>query len=99
MAKIIFRQEAIDDLNNIWNYTYEMWSENQADKYYTMLKIACEAIGKKPPIGKKYTQISPNLFGLHSGRHIIFYQVVQEDEIEIVRILHEQMDLKRRLDL
>lgn len=99
MAKVIFRQEAINDLNNIWNYTYEKWSENQADKYYTMLKIACEAIGKNPAIGKKYTQISPNLLGLHSGRHIVFYQVVQENEVEIVRILHEQMDLKRRLDL
>jgi toxin ParE1/3/4 len=34
MAKVVFRQEAINDLNNIWKYTYEKWSENQADKYY-----------------------------------------------------------------
>jgi len=27
MVKIIFRQEAIDDLNYIWDYTYEKWSE------------------------------------------------------------------------
>jgi toxin ParE1/3/4 len=32
MAKIIFRKEAIDDLTDIWDYTFEKWSENQADK-------------------------------------------------------------------
>ena len=37
MAKVILRQEAINDLNNIWNYTYEKWSENQAVKYYGTL--------------------------------------------------------------
>jgi toxin ParE1/3/4 len=33
MAKVILRQEAIDDLNDIWDYTFEEWSEVQADKY------------------------------------------------------------------
>lgn len=33
MANVILRQKAIDDLNDIWEYTFEEWSENQADKY------------------------------------------------------------------
>jgi len=45
MAKVILRQAAIDDLNDIWDYTFERWSENQADKYYTILKLACKEIG------------------------------------------------------
>jgi len=45
MAKVIFRQKAIDDLNNIWNYTFEKWTEEQADKYYAILKMACNGIG------------------------------------------------------
>jgi toxin ParE1/3/4 len=32
MAKVILRQKAIDDLNNIWDYTFEKWSEKQANK-------------------------------------------------------------------
>ncbi len=52
MAKVVFRQKAIDDLNNIWNYTFEKWSENQADKHYTILKMACNGIGENPEIGK-----------------------------------------------
>ena len=64
MAKIILRQEAIDDLKNIWEYTFEKWSESQADKYYSMLKLSCKEIGKNPEIGKEYDEINKNLFGL-----------------------------------
>lgn len=54
MAKVIFRQEAIDDLNNIWDYTFEKWSENQADKYYATIRSACNAIGENPVLGREY---------------------------------------------
>ena len=97
MAKVILRQEAIDDLNNIWKYTLEKWSEIQADKYYATIKFACKEIGEIPNIGKEYKGVNNNLLGLKSGRHIIFYHIVSENEIEIIRILHERMDLKNRL--
>lgn len=97
MAKVILRQEAIDDLNDIWNYTFEQWSENQADKYYATLKFACKEIGENPELGREYEEISRNLLGLKSGKHIIFYHIISEDEIEVIRILHERMDLKSRL--
>lgn len=97
MAKVIFRQKAIDDLNEIWDYTFEKWSANQADKYYETIKSACERIGGNPEIGRSYEEISKNLFGLKSGKHIIFYQWISKARIEIVRILHERMELKNRL--
>lgn len=40
MAKVILRQKAIDDLNDIWEYTFEQWSEVHADKYYSTLSFA-----------------------------------------------------------
>jgi toxin ParE1/3/4 len=98
MAKVIFRQVAIDDLNDIWVYTLEEWSENQADKYYAALELACMQIGENPKLGKAYDGINRNILGLKSGQHIIFYQVISEDEIEVIRILHEQMDLKNRIN-
>jgi toxin ParE1/3/4 len=98
MAKVVLRQEAIADLNAIWEYTFEKWSENQADKYYATLKLACKEIGENPELGKEYDRINKNLLGLKSGKHIIFYQLVDNEEIEIIRILHERMDLKNRLD-
>lgn len=97
MAKVILRQEAIVDLNDIWNYTFEQWSEIQADKYYTTLKFACRQIGENPEIGRSYSGIRKNLLGLKIGKHIIFYHLISKDEIEVIRILHERMDLKNRL--
>ena len=98
MAKVILRQEAINDLNDIWTYTFEEWSEKQADKYYATLEFACMQIGENPELGKEYAGLKSNLLGLRTGKHIIFYQIISEHEVEIIRILHERMDLKSRLN-
>jgi toxin ParE1/3/4 len=98
MAKVVFRQEAIEDLNDIWIYTLEEWSENQADYYYAALKFACIKIGENPSLGKKYKGINYNLLGLRTGKHIIFYQVISNSEVEVIRILHERMDIINRLN-
>ena len=37
MAKYYFTKKAIEDLNSIWNYTINVWSEQQADVYYRMI--------------------------------------------------------------
>ncbi|AJR03391.1 MULTISPECIES: type II toxin-antitoxin system RelE/ParE family toxin [Flavobacteriaceae] len=97
MAKVILRQKAIDDLNDIWDYTFKKWSVKQADKYYATIKLTCNGIGENPNVGKEYDGISKNLLGLKSGKHIIFYQLISIDRIEVIRILHERMDLKNRI--
>ena len=97
MAKYELTNKAVQDLNNIWDYTFETWSEYQADKYYEMLLSSCQDIADNPELGKNYTGITSKLFGLKANRHIIFYRKSINNPIEITRILHEQMDLKNRL--
>lgn len=97
MAKVILRQEAIDDLTDIWDYTIREWSENQADTYYETIQFACKEIGENPKIGKVYPEINKNLLGFKSKKHLIFYHQTSDDEVEIIRILHERMDLKNRI--
>lgn len=97
MAKFKFTNNAIKDLSDIWNYTVETWSESQADKYYKLIINACSTIAKKPQIGKDYPEIYPNLKGKLTSKHIIFYREIDDQTIEITRILHERMDLKNKL--
>lgn len=97
MYRVILKQEAIDDLNEIWNYSLETWSQWQADKYYEAIELACIRIGQNPKIGKAYQGVRRNLLGLRSGRHIIFYEIISDEEIEVIRILHERMDLPSKL--
>mgnify|MGYP002632008070 FL=1 len=97
MAKLILRQKAINDLTDIWDYTIQCWSENQADNYHGMIKTACREIANDSVIGKKYDKVDGNLLGYKVGKHIVFYQQNPNDEIEVIRILHERMDLKNKL--
>lgn len=97
MAKFKLSNKAVDDLSQIWNYTFDKWSENQADTYYRMLLENCKEVACNPDLGKSYSEVVENLWGFKAGRHIILYRRIEENEIEITRILHEQMDLKSRI--
>lgn len=97
MAKYKLTNKAVEDLSTIWDYTFEVWSEKQADKYYDGLLSSCEEIGENPQLGKSYKGISKQLLGVETNRHIIFYRILKQDYVEITRILHERMDLKKRI--
>ena len=97
MAKYYLTKKAIEDLSNIWDYTFEEWSELQADRYYQMLIENFKEISQNPDLGKNYEDISTTLSGLKAGKHIIFYRRIASDEVEITRILHEMMELKRKI--
>ena len=97
MAKYKLTKKAVQDLNQIWNYTYDNWSENQADKYYEELICHCSKIAKDPNIGKQYEFLVEGLKGSKVNKHIVFYRQISEEKIEVERILHEGMDLKARL--
>jgi len=94
MANSKFTNKAVYDLAQIWNHTLNKWSEDQADRYYNMLLENCKVIAINPEIGKNYSGVTDNLFGFRAGRHIIFYRRIEDNEVEITRILHEQMDIK-----
>jgi toxin ParE1/3/4 len=97
MAKYRLTIKAVEDLTSIWNYTLEKWSEKQADKYYNLLVDNFNEIARNPQLGKNYSDVVENISGFRVGRHIIFYKQVLDSEIVVIRILHEQMDLKNRL--
>ena len=98
MAKYFLTNKAVEDLSRIWDYTYEVWSENQADKYYELLTSSFGEIVLNPRIGKNYTEIECGILGLRVGKHIVFYRMTRSGDIEILRILHQRMDLKSKIE-
>ena len=98
MAKLLFSNKAVEDLSEIWNYTAATWSEAQADKYYSLIIEACQRIaGDMTHLGKEYSEIMPGLYGHHTHKHIVFYRQPSAGTVEIIRILHERMDLKTHI--
>jgi toxin ParE1/3/4 len=62
-----------------------------------MLISTCQEIADTPNLGKNYSGITQNLLGIKTSRHIIFYRTINDNSVEITRILHERMDLKKRI--
>lgn len=52
MAEFHFTRKAVVDLNSIWNYSFEKWSEKQADKYYKVILETCKDLADNPEMGK-----------------------------------------------
>ncbi len=96
MAKYVLTRKAVADLENIWNYTVEVWSASQAEEYYLLLIDGFEELAANAEKGRNYDEIEPGLRGFRIGKHIVFY-LVFKSRIEVVRVLHEQMDLKWHL--
>jgi len=97
MAKFTLTNLAVEDLTDIWNYTFDQWSEKQADKYYEAIIDTCQDLAINPGLGKNYENIYAQLKGFPSGKHIIFYRELSSNQIEVARILHERMDFKNRI--
>jgi toxin ParE1/3/4 len=93
--KIIFLVEAIIDLEEIWTYTLTTWSLEQADRYYHLIMKETEYLSSNPGSGKDFSEIRKGYRCTKVKSHLIFYRY-SETEIEIVRILHESMDIPNK---
>ena len=99
MSKIKYRisKQAINDLNDIWIYTFNKWSKEQADRYYDLIIGEIEFIADNYLIGKSGEQTRKNYRVTKIKSHLIFYRKVEDGIVEVVRILHQRMDIKKKL--
>jgi toxin ParE1/3/4 len=96
--KYVISNEATKDLESIWLYTYQSWSESQADRYIDLIFEEIEAIRIDPTLGKDYSHIREGYYQTKVKSHFIFYKLNRvENQIEIIRILHQMMDIENRL--
>lgn len=91
-------EAANQDLEAIWLYTFENWSLEQADRYFNLIVDAIELLAKNPESGTDYGNIRKGYFRARIKAHFIFYKLnKKEGAIEIIRILHQKMDIESRL--
>lgn len=92
-------QEANRDLEIIWLYTYENWSLEQADRYLNLILDEIEYLATHPTTGKDYSQVRTGYFRSRIKSHFVFYTInSKKQEIEVIRILHQSMDIESRLN-
>ena len=98
MALYIISEEALKDIDNIWLYTAENWSLEQADRYYNLILDEIEYISDNFEAGRDIGRIRKGYRFSKIKSHLILYKKSKGGEIEIIRILHERMDIENRLD-
>lgn len=79
------------DLLSIWTYTLEEWGETQADAYIESFAGKFSLLASLPGAGRSIDEVRPGYRRARHGSHLIFSRQV-EDGVEIVRVLHQQMD-------
>jgi toxin ParE1/3/4 len=86
------------DLDQIWAYTSERWDDDQAEAYLREIQQAIERIVDNPMIGRACDEVRRGYRKHAVGSHTLYYRIVGGDVINVVRILHQRMDVDRHLD-
>jgi toxin ParE1/3/4 len=86
------------DLDDIWNYTTITWSQEQAERYVSRLFDTFIKLGENPGLGRNADWVMPGYRRFRCDHHLIFYVNTNKGQADIVRILHEKVDVRRHLD-
>lgn len=88
--------EAENDLIEIYVYGFQKFGEMQAEKYFSELEGCFQILSEKPLISRERTEFTPSVRIHHHGRHLVIY-IIQNNQVLIVRVLHDSMDLQQHL--
>lgn len=95
--RYLISEKANQDIERIWLYTYENWSLEQADRYYNLIFDEIEFIAKNFECGKSVDYIKIGYRASVVKSHIIFYKKSKRNIVEIIRVLHQRMDIENRI--
>ena len=96
--KYLISEKANEDIEKIWLYTYENWSLEQANRYYNLILDEIEFISQNFESGKSVDFIKKGYRVTLVKSHTIFYKKSSHNIVEIVRVLHQKMDVENRID-
>ena len=96
MGSYTLSPAAQSDLESIWDYTVSHWGVAQAEDYTRKIQAACEALSEGRMVSRSAEDIRAGYRKAAVGSHMMFFRM-QSGVMEIVRILHQSMDVERHL--
>ena len=93
----VISKKALSDVEEIWFYTAEKWSVDQANRYYNLIFDEINFICKNINAGKSMEHVRKGYRASKVKSHLIFYRILN-NTVEIIRILHERMDIENRIN-
>lgn len=83
------------DLEEIWFYTFQTWSLEQADSYLRDVVAAFEGLASGTKRGRD-VDVRPGYLKCPTGSHMIYFRD-RDDQIEVIRVLHQRQDVNLNL--
>ena len=94
MATFLLTCKAKNDLKDIARFTQKRWGREQRNKYLMLLDKSFHELANNPSMGRSCNEIKSGYLKFPTGSHVIYYQNKETSQVEIVRILHESMDVE-----
>ncbi len=96
MAKYILSVKASKDLANIFQYTYKNFNISQAESYLSELAECFIMLSNESGLAHKVEDIRKEYFRYLFRKHAVYFKV-RNDDIFIVRVLHQQIKYELHL--
>lgn len=90
--------KAKSDLKDIARYTQNNWGREQRNIYLKQMDETFYALADSTALGIASDDIKPGYRKFPQGSHIIYYREGTVAKIEIIRILHKNMDAELNLN-
>ncbi len=97
MKPFALTNEAKVDLKFIARFTEKRWGREQRNLYIKQFDDAFHFLAATPLAGKACDHIKAGYRKFPQGSHLLFYKAGAISKIEIVRILHKNMDVDLKL--
>lgn len=91
------KKAALDDLREIANYTRKTWGEEQEVVYMKGIFACFERIAKRQTHNRDLSGIMPECVMHKISHHLIVFRWLEDGRPEIIRVLHEKMDVSCQL--
>lgn len=90
---VIYRPEAVDDLEEVFLYVLEASRDFRTAQDYTeRIRARCESIGNAPRGGRPRDDLFPGLRTVPFESSAVIVYVVRVDAVEIVNVYHGGRD-------
>jgi len=95
MKRLVIAEAAKADLAAIARYSEDRWGAARKRRYMEAIRRRIATLHRRPSLGRKREDIDRTCRSMIAGSHVLIYREF-EDRIDLVRVLHQGMDLQAR---